>query len=690
MRKILIITGCGLAVVVAGLIAVSMLVDVNQFRGSIQSQLEKSLHRKVALGNMGLKLIPFSIRVQDFAVAEDPSFSSGKPFVSAKRLYVRVGLMALLRKHVEVERALLEEPSVELIKNKQGTWNFATLTAPSRSDANAGSSAPSFSLKQLQLENGIIAVTDQQAGKPRVQYDRIFLSLNDYTPGGRFTAQASGHLPGKHKEQVALKLSGIAGGTDVDGSFSLDGVSAGPVALSGDGTIRSRGNEATVKSSLTASKDRLARPLRIESTVQYNRASGQMTIAPLEIRADQLAVRGTAAVETGTSPIVYRADLQSDKAPVAELLSVANAFQFGQGVSGTGTLSLQLHVQGKGDTLAYNGRVTAPDVSIVPSPGSKPVHLNSADIQLTSSEPIGGRISAGQLSFDQITLTDVASQFRFAGSVLHLDSARARTFGGDLAGNLSVDARGRTSKIAANVKLAGVDAAQALAATTAVRVLSGKLSGDADLELAPQPGENPARGLNGVVRVLLTEGKISGIHLLDQLAQVAKFVGDTQTRSKTYTAISKLTGTMRIQAGVARTDDLQMDFDGGTLTATGTTDLADQKLDLSVAALLSKDVSQRVGGNKVGGYMTTVMASPQGELMIPAKVTGTFSQPRFLPDPARLAKMRFGSVGKAAATAQGILDQFTKPKSGQEGEKAAPADKAKPFTDLLNSLKKQK
>src|SRR3954468_4959749 len=118
MRKLPLIVECVVFVFVAAIGAALLLVDVNQFRGPIQAEIEKSLHRKIAFGKMGLKLVPLSIRVNDFQIAEVPSFETGKPFLSTKELFLRVGLIALLQKRLEIQSAVLVSPSMELVHSK--------------------------------------------------------------------------------------------------------------------------------------------------------------------------------------------------------------------------------------------------------------------------------------------------------------------------------------------------------------------------------------------------------------------------------------------------------------------------------------------------------------------------------------------------------------------------------------------
>jgi hypothetical protein len=55
---------------------------------------------------------------------------------------------------------------------------------------------------------------------------------------------------------------------------------------------------------------------------------------------------------------------------------------------------------------------------------------------------------------------------------------------------------------------------------------------------------------------------------------------------------------------------------------------------------MSQQFSQRAGGNNVGGFMKTALANNQGELVIPATITGTFSHPIFAPDVQQVAQMK--------------------------------------------------
>ena len=130
---------------------------------------------------------------------------------------------------------------------------------------------------------------------------------------------------------------------------------------------------------------------------------------------------------------------------------------------------------------------------------------------------------------------------------------------------------------------------------------------------------------------------------------------------QTFTNLVKLTGAFDINNGIAQTNNLQAVIDGGTLAAQGTANLADQSLNMHVTAVLTKSMSEKVGGTTIGGYMSTALANANGELVIPVVVTGTLQKPQVAPDLKKIAEMKLRNIvptgsNPAQATA-GILGQ---------------------------------
>ena len=152
MRKIAIVIGIVVLVIVVAVGVLLATFNPNDYRGTVQTKLEQQLNRKVSLGDMSLGLFPLRFRLGNLAIDDDPKFGN-RPFIQTQELSVSVKLLPLLSKSVEVESLSLERPSVELIKNAQGVWNFASLgeKTPAPAAAPASSSGQQFSAATISL-----------------------------------------------------------------------------------------------------------------------------------------------------------------------------------------------------------------------------------------------------------------------------------------------------------------------------------------------------------------------------------------------------------------------------------------------------------------------------------------------------------------------------------------------------------
>ncbi len=776
MRKFLIIA----AIVVGGLAAIAaailLLVDVDQFREPIRAQMEKRLHRPVTIGHLGLKLIPLSIRVNDVAIAEAPQFASKAPFATAEQVYVRVGLLTLLKRQVNVESLRVVRPSIELIRDENGVWNASTIGGPSTPTGDSNSAAPSIAA--LDIEDGRVAITDRQQHRPRAVYDHIDLALRDYAPGHKFSAEANVHLPGGGKQTIAAHIQAetpTAGASlmakGVDGDVTLDSVSmsglqaflgttpsqAAKAVLNGKAEFQSRGSVTTGKGSVAISEPRLKDPAHLDFEMRNDAGNGLLTVSPITLKLGGLNVKGNAAVHTRETPAALNAQFQTTNASLADLLQLADAFGASAGITGSGTLSLTARLTGTTEAPVYDAdgslhdaKLTVPSMrppfeisnvnlrvskdrasfeNVAAALGSSHVKgslsvnnfahpdlvfnadidkLDVAELQQAivpadpakpeaKSTPLNGSgtLSARSIVYNQLALTDVRATCRLDNGVLHLDPFTAKLFGGDESGSIVLDTRQPETGYDVRAKLNKVDANRLLAATTSVhKVLFGNLSADVDVHAKPRAGQDPASALNGTVRMQLTNGKLAGVQLLNEMASLAKFLGYAR-RNESFTNIVKLAGTLNIQNGVATTNDLAMAFDGGSLTASGTAGLADQKLNMHVTTVLAKGLSQQAGGSKIGGFMSTALANSKGELVIPALVSGTFDKPRFEPDPARIAKMKLEGLlptsGNAAESIQGILGAIAgarKDDTSNASQSQTPK-KAKSIFDVIDSLRKK-
>jgi hypothetical protein len=192
---------------------------------------------------------------------------------------------------------------------------------------------------------------------------------------------------------------------------------------------------------------------------------------------------------------------------------------------------------------------------------------------------------------------------------------------------------------------------------------------------------NVMRAVNGNVKLGFETLKFLGVDASRELARIGGF--SSSEADKGYTDIIKLTGNVLVKNGVAQTNDLQASIAEGMLAVTGTSDLATEAIDLRAMAIFSKAFSDKVGGTKIGGYLTTALSNSKGEIVIPAVIGGTFKQPKFAPDQQaflRLQKERL--LENPAGAIGGILDAISGKKK-TEPEPGSTTTQEKPKTDAI-------
>ena len=389
MRKMGITIGIIVLILVLAVVVFAATFNVNQYRGTIQSELEKRLDRTVALGDMHLGIFPPRLQVQNLSIADDPKFNDAKPFVEAQELDVSVKLLPLLRKSVEISSLSLQRPSVELIKDAQGTWNFSTIG----SDAEGRSfpeTSSNFRLGELAVQDGQIAVTDQQAGKPRMVYDHINLTLTDFAPDSPFSVDASVHFPGQGAEEIRLQGKGgpvqqaEPATTPFHGSLDLKGVSiAGfqkflqtPALTNSDGVLSGHTNIASESGKLSAvgqmTVDKLrvrglevGYPITADYEVNDDLASDLLRINKGAVKLGQTPLYATGTVNMKPSPAQLDMNLKANNVSIAEIarLAAAAGIALAPGTTVNGTVNADIQARGPADKLALNGTVAGRDIA---------------------------------------------------------------------------------------------------------------------------------------------------------------------------------------------------------------------------------------------------------------------------------------------------------------------------------------
>src|SRR5215469_8890473 len=657
MRKLGIAIGIFFIAVVSGVVIFAVTFDVNRYRGAIQSDLANMLGRNVSVGEMHLSFFPPRFVADDATITDDPTFNTQRPFVHVTQMGVSLKLMPLLRKSVEIDSLYLQRPMVELIKNPEGKWNFSSLGGGTSRSPSRGKER--FSLSEMVIQDGQVALTDLQARQPRSIYDHIDASLKDFAPGRPFSLNAAAHLPGPGDQEVRLQGKGgpvekdQPAATPFHGTLNLQRVelaTAGQFvnspalakvngALSGQTKISSDAGKLSAQGDLSIQNGRInGQDLGYPIAAQFNIRE--------DVLDDLLSIEN-AVVKLGNTPVVLNGTVNSKPTPAqidikmkaagvsiaeAAKLAASSGLAFAPGTTVAGIVDAEIGARGAADKPALSGAIKGRDMQVTGKDIPQPVQVKSMALALTPAEIRSDdfKVTSGGTSVDvQFTLQQYLSNSPTINATLRAPNA-------ELPAVLSM---AKAYGITALDKVNGVGTINMdLHAAGPMRSIAS-----ADL----------MRSINGTVSLKFHDVHYMGADISHELANVAGLLGVHET-DQGITTINQMTGNITIRNGTAETKDMEALLDIGNVGIVGTADLVSQALNLRLAAVLSKEVTQKLGGTAISGYARTALANNQGELVIPADVKGTFQHPRFAPDLQQVAQMKL----------KGLAPNFNNPTAG--------------------------
>src|SRR6266478_8152965 len=136
-----------LVLIAAGLVAVWWLVNPNDYKGRIAAAVKESTGRELVLqGDIKLSVFPWiALELGPASLGNPPGFPE-QPFVSFQHASVRVELLPLLSKRLEVGRVELDGLDLKLLKNGEGKGNWEGFchtegTPPAAAPAKGGGGA---------------------------------------------------------------------------------------------------------------------------------------------------------------------------------------------------------------------------------------------------------------------------------------------------------------------------------------------------------------------------------------------------------------------------------------------------------------------------------------------------------------------------------------------------------------------
>jgi AsmA protein len=212
MKRLLIISGIIVGVLILVIIAVPLFINVDSFRPDLEKKISAALNRQVHIGKLDASLLSGGASASDITIADDPAFNKG-PFLKAASVKVGVQLMPLIfSKQLKVTSLTIQKPDITLLKNAAGKWNYSTVGATAQSQKTApepSGKAPDVSVDTFEIAGGTVRVghsSGHSAGKESV-YQNVNLTAHNISATSAMPFTLSAGMPGGG----SLNLEGTAG-----------------------------------------------------------------------------------------------------------------------------------------------------------------------------------------------------------------------------------------------------------------------------------------------------------------------------------------------------------------------------------------------------------------------------------------------------------------------------------------------
>ena len=142
------------------------LIVPHVLRSILTGQVGAALHRPVSVARVRFNPYTLRLKIDGFRAA---SRTSTQPFAGFTHLDVKVSWTSLFRIAPVVTEVMLVQPTFNLSRNADGTFNFDDLLAPSSSPSAPPPAAPAnaplkFSVSNIQIIDGVLVFDDQKIG----------------------------------------------------------------------------------------------------------------------------------------------------------------------------------------------------------------------------------------------------------------------------------------------------------------------------------------------------------------------------------------------------------------------------------------------------------------------------------------------------------------------------------------------
>lgn len=655
MSKILRVFGILVAllavIIVVAALVLPRVIDPNNYRDDIARLVKEKTGRDLTIaGGIGWSVFPWlGVEIGAVRLSNAKGFGE-EPFALVDAAQVRVKVLPLLRKEIEMSTVELDGLQLRLARDKSGRTNWDDLMKPAAAkparpekpaERDGGLPVAALAIGGVAINDARVLWEDQATGVTQ-RIEDLDLELGAIEPGRPVDVTLSlSHRGGKPELASQVKLSAVVALAE-----SLKQVTVSDLKLDVDaqgeslpgGRVRA---DLGAQAALDLDKQTLsltdlvvnAMGLSLRGQAQGTGIGGDKPQLAGTLKIDEFVPRdvlrtlGQKLPEVSDATVLGKADAAFAFKATADSANLSDLRLRLDDSSVTGSLGISNFAK---PATTFNLALDAIDLDRY-LPPQKPGEVKAAPTPAEAAAgaagmlPVDtlrglnlkGTLKIGKLKAYQMRSTDITVTVAAKDGLVRVHPAGAKMYEGSYSGNVTLDVRGKEPRIAMDEKLAGVQIGPMLTDMTGDARITGKADIAVKLNAAGNDPEAMRRTMNGNASFSFLDGTVKGMNVLGEIRRAYALVrgkpAPAATGTPDQTDFSALTGTAVITNGLVRNDDLLLKSPVMQLAGKGTANLVNEQLDYGVTANL---VDVLEGEGELTGRA------------IPVRITGTFSAPK--------------------------------------------------------------
>ncbi|BEN29662.1 TPA: outer membrane assembly protein AsmA [Serratia marcescens] len=531
MRRLLTTLAILLVVVVAGMSALVLLVNPNDFRGYMVKKVEqKSGYQLTLEGDLRWHIWPQLSILAGRMTLTAPGAKA--PVVSAENMRLDVKLLPLLSHQLFVKQVMLKNAVIRLTPDSEEHLQVDAPIAPAGSGTDAADAAWKFDIDNLRVVDSLLIW--QRADNEQINVRDINLTLQQ-----------------TETRQAQLELSSRVNRDQRDLTFSM----AADVDL--QQFPRQIGAKVTQFNYQLAGADILNGGIQGEGNAQvvYQQTPAQIAVSQLNVSANNSQLTGDISATLGAVP-GYVVNLNS-----------ANL-----------------------DLDALSGWQSSTNTAEQPAMTSAPVIASQVDDRQQNLEALRDftaqlNLQAAQVTYRGMNVTQLAVTADNQRGLLTLHKLAGQLAGGDFSLPGTLDARGNKPVISVQPVLNQVELGTVLKAFDMPQMLTGKFSMKGDLTGDRLSSQAFERRWRGTAQLAMQDAQLHGLNI-QQLIQQAVARNDNSVRGQDsyqrYTEVKSVSAQASLNQGTVKLSGLTADSPLLALTGTGSIDMLGKQCDMAL------------------------------------------------------------------------------------------------------------